>query len=245
MTTHTNILLIDDDVELVQLLSEYLISEGFQVQPAYDYRTGLTAALANDIAIVVLDTMLPGGSGLDLLRVLRSTSTVPVLLLTARGDATDRVIGLDSGADDYLPKPYDPRELLARIRAILRRTYHPGQREAEWICEGDFSLYPTLRRAMFAGKQLDLTPVEFNVLKCLVSKRGAVVCRERLAQAALGRHTGLLDRSIDVHISRIRRKFERLGAMGDFIQAVRGEGYMFTEVRRQPCPSTNPARVAS
>src|SRR4051812_18172655 len=173
------VLIVDDDRDFVDLVREYLQPEGFSVEAAYDYASGLKAAGAGNHELLVLDVMLPGGSGFELLRALRKHSALPVLLLTGRGEAVDRIVGLEIGADDYLPKPCDPRELVARIRAILRRTKSaPATSNGDWIRVGDVSLSPGLRAVKCGGRELDVTSIEFNVLEYLLKNRGKVVSRE-------------------------------------------------------------------
>jgi DNA-binding response OmpR family regulator len=227
------VLIVDDDRDFVELVREYLQPEGFSVEAAYDYPSGLKAAGAGNHELLVLDVMLPGGSGFDLLRNLRKTSTLPVLLLTGRGEAVDRIVGLEIGADDYLPKPCDPRELVARIRAILRRTQAAGSTgNGDWIRVGAVALSPGLRIVKCGERELDLTSIEFNVLEHLLKNRGSVVSRETLAEAALGRKLGLLDRSIDVHVSRLRRKLGECSAENEeLIKAIRGSGYLYAAMR--------------
>jgi two-component system, OmpR family, response regulator CpxR len=227
------VLIVDDDRDFVEMVREYLLPEGFSVDAAFDYPTGLAAAKSQQHELLVLDVMLPGGSGFDLLRSLRAHSSLPVLLLTGRGEAVDRIVGLEIGADDYLPKPCDPRELVARIRAILRRTQTPQTPGAgDWIHAGAVSLSPGLRKAKCGDRELDVTSIEFNVLEHLLRNRGSVVSRESLAESALGRKLGMLDRSIDVHVSRLRRKLSDCAAGNeDLIKAVRGSGYVYAAMR--------------
>src|SRR5512146_71061 len=227
----TNILMIDDDVEFVQMMREYLQPEGFAVASAHSYASGLNAAREKKHALVVLDVMLPGGSGFDLLRTLRKESTIPVILLTGRGEAVDRIVGLEIGADDYLPKPADPRELAARIRAILRRTERDGSEENDdWIRIGEISLSPRRREIVCKNEAVDATAFEFNILEHLMKNVGKIIPREELAEAALGRKLGMLDRSVDVHLSRLRKKLSASGA-SEHIKSIRGSGYIFAGVR--------------
>jgi two-component system response regulator CpxR len=202
---------------------------GFEVDAAYAFAPGLAAALSGENNLVLLDIMLPGGSGFDLLLELRTKSSVPVLMLSARGDIGDRVAGLDIGADDYVPKPFDPQELVARIRAILRRarSSEGSSEDGDWIRAGHLALSPGLRRATCSNQELALTSVEFSILECLIQHRGSVVSREELSRVALGHRVGMLDRSIDVHISRVRKKIEECGATDIRIKAVRGAGYLY------------------
>lgn len=224
----TNILMIDDDVEFVQMMREYLEPEGFAVASAHNYESGLKAAHEQRYALVVLDVMLPGGSGFDLLRTLRKESSIPVLLLTGRGEAVDRIVGLEIGADDYLPKPADPRELAARIRAILRRTERDGggEQKDDWIRIGEIALSPGRREIRCKDKAVEATAFEFNILEYLMRNAGKIVPREELAQAALGRKLGMLDRSVDVHLSRLRKKLSACG-VNEHIKSIRGSGYIY------------------
>jgi DNA-binding response OmpR family regulator len=227
----TNILMIDDDVEFVQMMREYLQPEGFAVTSAHSYDSGLKTAREKNQALIVLDVMLPGGSGFDLLRTLRKESTIPVILLTGRGEAVDRIVGLEIGADDYLPKPADPRELAARIRAILRRTEREVVEENDdWIRIGEISLSPRRREILCNNESVDATAFEFNILEHLMKNVGKIIPREELAEAALGRKLGMLDRSVDVHLSRLRKKLSACGA-SEHIKSIRGSGYIFAGVR--------------
>ena len=226
----TKILMVDDDVEFVQMMREYLQPEGFAVESAHTYESGLQLARQQRHSLVVLDVMLPGGSGFDLLRTLRKESSIPVLLLTGRGEAIDRIVGLEIGADDYLPKPADPRELTARIRAILRRTEKDAEPKDDWIRIGEIALSPGRREIRCNDKVVEATAFEFNILEYLLRHSGKIVPREELAEAALGRKLGMLDRSIDVHLSRLRKKLSACGA-DEHIKAVRGSGYIFAGVR--------------
>jgi len=224
------LLIIDDDHGLVNLLKRFLEGEGFRVDAAYDHASGLSAALSGDHELVVLDVMLPGGSGFELLKTLRQQTAVPVLLLTARGEAVDRILGLEIGADDYLAKPFDPRELVARIRAIFRRTREPlpapsrGDHD-EVLTVGDISMSLGTRTVTCRSEPVDLTSVEFNVLELLLRNAGSVVTREALAEAALGRPLNAFDRSVDVHVSRLRKKLGACPDTDELIRPIRGVGY--------------------
>jgi len=222
------ILVVDDDVELCGLVDEYLGAEGFSLKAVHDGEAGLQQALSNEFALVVLDVMLPGINGFEVLRRIRSVSKTPVLLLTARGEDVDRIVGLEIGADDYLPKPFNPRELVARIRAILRRT-KPAKADAvpEVLTVGDVELDPATRTVLRAGQPVDLTSVEFNLLEVLLREAGRVVTRERLVNAVLSRKFMPFDRSIDMHVSKVRRKLGDSEENGDHIKTIRGVGYMF------------------
>src|SRR3954471_19269837 len=226
------ILVIDDDVELCSLVTEYLKPEGFQVEAVHDGKTGLNRALSGDHLLVVLDVMLPGLNGFDVLRRLRDGSRVPVLLLTARGEDVDRIVGLEIGADDYLPKPFNPRELVARIRAILRRTHSAGGEALvpDIIKVGDVELDPARRSVHHHGKPVELTSVEFGLLQVLLREAGRVVTREALVDEVLGRKFSPFDRSIDMHVSKVRKKLGDTDTE-DHIKTVRGAGYIFALTR--------------
>ncbi len=223
------LLIVDDDHALVNLLKRFLEAEGFTVDTAYDHADGLKAALAGDHEIIILDVMLPGGSGFELLKSLRHQSGVPVLLLTARGEAVDRILGLEIGADDYLAKPFDPRELVARIRAILRRTQEgvpaPRTDTDEVLNVGDIEMSIATRTVTCGSQSVDLTSVEFNVLELLLRHAGNVVTREQIAEVALGRPLNPFDRSVDVHVSRLRKKLGSFAGSEDLIRPIRGIGY--------------------
>jgi two-component system response regulator CpxR len=231
------ILVVDDDVELCSLVGEYLEPEGFGVESVFDGERGLERALSGEHPLVVLDVMLPGMNGLEVLRRIRSTSRVPVLLLTARGEDVDRIVGLEVGADDYLPKPFNPRELVARIRAILRRTQTSERsgdaRVPEVLHVGDIELDPATRTVRQQGKAVELTSVEFNLLQVLLREAGRVVTRERLVDAVLGRKFSPFDRSIDMHVSKVRKKLGDSEGGPDHIKTVRGVGYIFAHPREQ------------
>lgn len=219
------VLIVDDDVELCRLLTERLSTEGFAIEAVHDGPHGLERALSGEHALVVLDLMLPGIGGLDVLRGLRAQSPVPVLILTARGEDIDRILGLEIGADDYVPKPFNPRELLARIRAILRRTNRSAT-SAVPLVVGDVRLDPAAREVWLNDKPLDLTSVEFELLETLLRAAGRVLTREQLTESVLGRKLGPFDRVIDVHVSHVRRKLGPAQG-GERIKAVRGSGYLF------------------
>ena len=225
------ILVIDDDVELCSLVSEYLEPEGFPVESVHDGKRGLDRALSGEHTLVVLDVMLPGINGFDVLRRIRNTSRIPVLLLTARGQDVDRIVGLEIGADDYLPKPFNPRELVARIRAVLRRT-KSGEPSSEPVPEvlrvGDIELDPATRTVRQKGAVIEMTSVEFNLLQALLREAGRVVTRENLVDTVLSRKFSPFDRSIDMHVSKIRKKLGDSDSGTDHIKTVRGVGYIFT-----------------
>lgn len=221
-----SVLIIDDDQELCGLLSEFLHLQGFTTNAVHDGAEAVTHCRQHHYDAIVLDVMLPGLQGLDVLRQLRKFSQTPILMLTARGEETDRIVGLEMGADDYLPKPCNPRELTARLRAILRR-YQGGQADATPELEiGRTRINPADRSATHDGIDLQLTSAEFNILQVLLARAGQVVDKEALSQQALGRSLTAYDRSIDVHISKVRKKLAALG--GDkLIVSVRGIGYQF------------------
>lgn len=222
-----NLLVIDDDVELCALISEFLEPEGFRVGAVHDGNAGLQEALSGQYALVVLDVMLPELNGLDVLRQIRAQSNIPVLLLTARGSEPERVVGLELGSDDYIPKPCTPRELLARIRAIMRRT-SPEVRFAPSLRVGDVELDVMRRSVTRDGRPIALTAIEFNILELLMRSAGMVVTREKLVQTILGRSFDPYDRSPDVHISKIRKKLTTTPDTLDPIQTLRGVGYIYT-----------------
>jgi len=219
-----HVLVIDDDHVLVDLLRDFLVTEGFIVEAAYDYDSGLASALNADHQLVVLNVMLPGGSGLELLKTVRVSSKVPIILLSAVGETADRIIGLQIGADDYLVKPVAPRELAARIHAILRRTRDTPADGGE-IKVGDVSLSASRRVVVCAETPVELTAVEFNVLECLLRNAGSIVTRETLAERALGRPLAPFDRSVDVHVHNLRKKIS--ARPHERIKTIRGVGYMY------------------
>jgi len=229
------ILVIDDDVELCSLVAEYLGAEGFTVESVHDGERGLERALSGDHLLVVLDVMLPGMNGFEVLRRIREMSRAPVLLLTARGEDVDRIVGLEIGADDYLPKPFNPRELVARIRAVLRRTKNGEQTAAqpEILRVGDIELDPATRTVRHAGNPIELTSVEFNLLEVLLREAGRVVTRERLVNAVLSRKFSPFDRSIDMHVSKVRKKLGDSERAPEHIKTVRGVGYIFARPREK------------
>lgn len=230
-TLSKRILIIDDDLELVELLKEYLGAEGFIIDAVNDGEAGVKAGLSGDYGLLILDVMLPRLGGFDVLRRLREHSRVPVLMLTARGDDVDRIVGLEMGADDYLPKPFNPRELVARIRAIQRRsevTNPPlSTSGAGIVIIGEVQLEPGSRTVRLDGEVIELTSVEFSLLELLMRHAGQVVSREEILAQVLGRSQTLYDRSVDVHISSLRRKLGSEGATGERIKTIRGNGYQY------------------
>lgn len=226
----TNILIIDDDVELAGLFKEYLEQDGFTVEVAHQGEAGLRLALSGDYRLVILDIMLPDTKGTEVLIRIRMESRIPVLMFTARGDDIDRIIGLESGADDYVPKPCTPRELAARIRAILRRTQAVADVVDNGpIVAGPLTVWSEKRKASWFDLDMELTSTEFNLLEALAVNFGRIVSKNELSEKALGRPLARFDRSIDVHMSSIRQK---LGCQNDgrsYIQTVRGQGYQLVK----------------
>ncbi|RZT89265.1 two-component system response regulator CpxR [Azospira oryzae] len=226
----TKLLLVDDDTELANMLREYLEREDFSVTLAHDGEAGAAAALSGDYALAVLDVMMPKASGMDALSRIRAASDMPVIMLTAKGDDIDRIIGLEMGADDYVQKPCTPRELVARIRAVLRRfqTRESADDIPAQIRVGPLTLWPARRAAQWGEAPLTLTSTEFNLLQVLARNAGKAVSKPDLSEQAMGRPLSRFDRSIDVHMSSIRHK---LGLRDDgrtWIQTVRGIGYQLT-----------------
>ena len=220
------VLLVDDDVELCSSLKRLLGMDGFSVTAVHDGESGVRHALKGEYELVILDVMLPGGDGRKALRRIRLTSQVPVIMLTARGDEADRIAGLERGADDYLPKPFNPRELVARMRAVLRRK--GGSAPQEIFKIGDLQRDCGRRRVAVNGSDVALTGAEFDILLMLVRSAGKVLSREEIAEAALGRRMGFFDRSIDNHISNLRKKLGAPAGQAERIQNVRGAGYVYT-----------------
>jgi two-component system response regulator CpxR len=215
-------LIIDDDSELCALLEEFLQREGMTVASENDGPRGLERALGGSFDLVVLDLMLPGLDGFQLLKQLRTQSRVPVIMLTARGEEVDRIVGLDLGADDYLPKPFNPRELLARMRAILRRVQvrnNRGQIEVNGVV-----VDPGTREVTCDDRRVEITTLEFDILETLVRSAGSVVSRDALMESMYNRKSTPFDRSIDMHVSHLRRKLETTRTL---IKTVRGVGYQF------------------
>jgi DNA-binding response OmpR family regulator len=227
-----DVLLIDDDVELCSMLTEYLGKNGFRVKTAHRGDTGLKAAQQRPWALILLDVMLPGMDGFEVLKRVRAESAVNVLLLTARGEDVDRIIGLEIGADDYVPKPFNPRELLARMRAILRRHTASPAADSGVLRVQDLELDPAARQALQNGKKLDLTDVEFGLLEVLMRSPGKVVNRDELSETVLGRKFDPFDRSLDMHVSRLRRKL----AQEDQVKTIRGAGYQLALNRNYAGP---------
>lgn len=223
-----SILLVDDDYELGELLQEYMQMEGFQLHAVQDGETGLQEALSNNYDLVLLDVMLPKLNGFELLKRLRLQSNIPVIMLTARGESVDRVLGLEYGADDYIPKPYHHHELLARIRAIFRRIgiNNNSTTNSGVITVDELQLNISKRVVLLDGVELGLTGAEFGVLQCLMENVGQLVNKDTLSLAALGRALMAYDRSIDMHVSNLRKKLGKRADGSEWIKTVRSRGYM-------------------
>jgi DNA-binding response OmpR family regulator len=231
--THTRearVLLVDDDRELCQMLTEYLNTEHFEVTSVHDGGEALEALRPGGFEILILDVMLPSVGGFDVLRKLGANNDVPILMLTARGDDVDRIVGLELGADDYLSKPFNPRELVARMRAILRRANHrtPKSNVPEELIVGPINLNTGTHQVHVAGKSVPLTGAEFRVLELLMRSAGQVISREAMTEQALGRKLVAYDRSIDTHISNLRRKLGLEAGKNPEIKNMRGSGYTLT-----------------
>jgi two-component system response regulator CpxR len=221
----TTLLLADDDTELSGLLKEYFESEGFEVRLAPDGITALEEARKPGLDFIVLDVMMPGMNGMDVLKELRRDSKLPVIMLTARGDDMDRILGLELGADDYVPKPCNPRELLARIRAVMRRGQAPGNQGT--ISIDDLDLNQGSRTLEKSGAPVELTSTEFSILFALLQHRGEVVSKRDLYVSALGREPVPHDRSVDMHVSNLRRKLGPDPGGENRIETIRGIGYQY------------------
>jgi DNA-binding response OmpR family regulator len=220
------VLLIDDDTELVGMFTEYLEQEGFRVACAHDGETGAREALSGQYAIAILDVMMPRMNGIETLRRIRAASRIPVLMLTGRGDDADRILGLELGADDYVTKPCTPRELTARVRAILRRTQASGSdNPGITLSVGKLTMLPEQRRATWDGAPLELTSTEFNLLEVLARNAGRPVSKNELSEQGLGRPLARFDRNIDVHLSSLRHKLGTLSDGRSCLQTVYRLGY--------------------
>jgi two-component system response regulator CpxR len=224
------LLIIDDDEELCELVSEYLTVEGFEVESVNDGEAGLKSALSGEYELVILDVMLPKMNGFDVLRNLRETSKLPVIMLTARGDDMERIVGLEIGADDYLPKPFNPRELAARLRAILRRTSEHDDDVSERLDIDGIQLSAAARTVVRDGEPINLTSVEFELLANLLREAGKIVRKEDLSESVLERKLSPFDRSLDMHVSNLRKKLGSRADGSDRIKTVRSVGYIYTLV---------------
>jgi two-component system response regulator CpxR len=220
----TNILIIDDDRELGEMLGEYLAPDHLKLSACHSGEDGLHTLRNGKFDLLILDIMLPGMSGLDVLKDIRKTSDIPVIMLTARGEDIDRILGLEFGADDYIAKPFNPRELLARLKAILRRSRRDSEDPDRQIA-GELELDTRTRNVTAQGNSVRLTGTEFEILSCMIKSQGGVVSREHLSEQALGRRLLPYDRSIDTHISNLRGKLERAGLTDPLIVSQRGVGY--------------------
>lgn len=228
----SKILIIDDDEELCELVSEYLSVEGFMTEAVHDGESGLQKALSDDYELAILDVMLPKKNGLDVLRDLRKSSKLPVLMLTAKGDDMERIVGLEIGADDYLPKPFNPRELVARLRAVLRRVNDGEEKKVapETFAVDDIEVSLTGRTAKIGGAELNLTAVEFDLLVALLEQAGKIVKKEDLSQRVLDRRLSPYDRSLDMHVSNLRKKLGLRENESERIKTIRSVGYIYTVV---------------
>jgi two-component system, OmpR family, response regulator len=223
----TSVLLVDDDAELVEMMADYLERDGFHVETAADGEQGLIRALSGEFSIIVLDVMMPQMSGIDVLNQIRKRSRIPVLMLTARGDDIDRIVGLEQGADDYVPKPCTAREISARIRAILRRVGTTEETATQPVVASMLTMWPEQRRATWQSQPLELTSTEFNLLEVLARNAGRTVSKTELSEQALGRPLQKFDRSIEVHLSKIREKLGPLPDGRSCIQTIFRQGYQF------------------
>jgi len=231
MESMNRILIIDDDEELCELVAEYLTVEGFETEAVHDGESGLRRALSSEYDLITLDVMLPKKNGFDVLRELRQTSRIPVLMLTARGDDMERIIGLEIGADDYLPKPFNPRELVARLRAILRRVQteqESNQGVIDKLQVDDVEVQISARSANKNGEDLGLTSVEFDLLAELLRQAGKVIKKDDLSEQVLERKLSPWDRSLDMHISNLRKKLGSREDDTERIKTVRSVGYIYT-----------------
>jgi two-component system response regulator CpxR len=220
-----SILLVEDDTELCSLINDFLSPHGFRLAAVHDGRQGLAWALEGDFDLVILDVMLPVLSGFELLRMIRKRSTIPVIMLTARTAQEDRITGLNAGADDYLPKPFGPEELLARIRAVLRRVEKAEMVESNIISTGGVELDPRTREVRCQGETVEVTSIEFEILEFLMRSAGRTVSRDELTAILHQRESTPFERSLDVHISHLRKKLE--GGDRTLIHTVRRVGYLF------------------
>jgi two-component system response regulator CpxR len=222
---HLSLLLVDDDMELCGMMTEFFAEAGHYLDCAHNGRDGLDRALNGACDLAILDVMLPVFDGFTVLQQLRRRKDLPVIMLTARVQQHDRIMGLNAGADDYLPKPFDPDELLARIRAVLRRTDTANWQAVAMITIGDIQVNPTTRETWVAGSPVELTPLEFDLLEMLMRSAGRVVSRDEITSALFERDATSYDRFLDVHVSHLRKKLE---GGRKLIRAVRGVGYVFT-----------------
>ncbi|MFA6060793.1 MAG: response regulator transcription factor [Taibaiella sp.] len=225
------ILLIDDDIILSGMLKEYLDAEQFITTTVATGEAGIAAALSGDFDALILDVMLPDISGVDVLSKIRQSSNIPVIMLTAKGDNIDRIVGLELGADDYVTKPYDARELLARLRAVLRRSYNdaPKQQSNNILSMGALHLFKKQHRVEWQGQPLELTTTEFSILEMLLANQDRIVTKDELSERIMGRRREIYDRSIDVHVSNLRLKLAQVVNQKIIIETVRGVGHRLRE----------------
>jgi len=225
----TKILHIDDDIELGEMLCEYLRGEGFEAEHCASPIDGLKKLADGNFQLVVLDVMMPQQNGLETLKQIRLQYNTPVLMLTARGDNIDRIVGLELGADDYVPKPCLPREIVARVRAILRRASDAGKNPKDALSLGPLEVQPAKRKVLLNGQEVDLTSAEFNLLEVLASHAGQVVSKATLSEQGLGRPLERFDRSIDVHLSSLRTKLDlNSDELPLTLHTIRGQGYQLS-----------------
>ncbi len=220
-----HILLVDDDPALSEMLIEYLAGEGIKTTAAFNGPDGAAAALSGQYDAVILDVMLPGMDGNEVLRRIRQSSSVPVIMLTAKGGDVDRVVGLEMGADDYVAKPYFPRELVARLRAVMRRQREAQPQASEALKQGELELSPGKREVTWKGSPFELTTTEFDMLECLMRGGELVSSKEDLSLKVLGRQREIYDRSVDVHVSNLRKKLAHASDGALEIETIRGVGY--------------------
>ena len=237
-----HLLLVEDDAEISELLVTLLSKEGFDITCSFDGDDGLQKAIAHDFDLLILDIMLPYRDGLEVLRELRKTKNTPVLMLTARGDDIDRIVGFEMGADDYLPKPFNPRELVARIKAILRRVgFDQSIRvtpQEQTLINGSIEVKPQRHQAFLAGNEIELTNAEFNILVELLNHPGEVINKSDLTQRALGRKLTLYDRAIDMHVSNLRKKLGNNTKNQPYIKTIRGVGYLIISPDNTDTPTS-------
>ena len=223
------ILIIDDDKELTELLSDYLANEGFLIECCHDGVSGLARAYDQSFSLILLDVMMPGLNGFEVLKALGGKHTTPILMLTAKGDDSDRVLGLELGADDYLAKPFQHKELLARINAILRRIdiVRNQKPQSTQLAVNGVVLENSTREAFCDEQLVELTGTEYQVLELLMNNHGKIVSKEQLSEQVLNRRLSAFDRSIDMHVSNIRRKLQKISPESEKVKTVRGSGYIF------------------
>ena len=223
--------MIDDDIALTDSLRRLLAMDGFRLEAVHRGEEGVTRALENRHALVILDIMLPDADGRQLLRRIRGSSEIPIIMLTARGDDKDRISGLEAGADDYLPKPFNPRELIARMRSVLKRR-RPAPLPATTLRIGDLEVRTHTRQVLVNGQQVDVTGAEYDILVLLIQSAGQILSRDQLAKVALGRTLGAFDRSIDNHVSNLRKKLGPAEGETERIRSIRGAGYVYAGALR-------------